>query len=120
MGYKITVSNSTAEEYDLPLRVKYKDDTYIQHFVIPAYALNNELEFNNEQDYNAWQKQHAVYFKEKITIGKTTGHKMEKINADINIETDKRIESDGKSIDNLDEIAGVETAIESTGKKVKK
>lgn len=120
MGHKITVSNSTAEEYDLPLRVKYKDDTYIQHFIIPAYALNNVLEFNNEADFTAWQKQHAVYFKDKIQIGKTTGHKLEKINADINIETDKRIESDSKSIDNLDEVAGVETAVESINKKAKK
>lgn len=120
MGYKITISNSTAEEYDLPLRVKYKDETYIQHFIIPAYALNNELVFNNESDYKNWLDQHAPYFKEKIKLGKSTGHTLEKINADINIATDKRIESDGKSIDNLDEIAGVETSVETTNKKGKK
>lgn len=113
---KKIVSNATANNYSLPIRVKLdNNNSFIKYVEIPAYALNHEIEFNSEEQFKEWEKIHADYVNEKtgvIRIGKSSGHSLEKQNKEIEKEAESKVASDQRNISNKEQGVGVETEVQ--------
>lgn len=113
--YKILVSNSTDIEYTLPLRKKTKDSSYLEDYVIPPCALNYELSFLSEDDFKSWYNSFITYFEGNYSIfriGKESGHKLKKINEEVEKKAEKKRQSDVNHIANIDESQGVKVEVE--------
>lgn len=115
--YKVVVSNSTSKNFNLILpKVNENNKTrYMQDFIIPAFALNYELTFNNETDFNEWKKHHASYVEGVdaiIRIGDTNANVLEKVNKEVEKKANKKRQENVNKIADIDKSVGVEVEIE--------
>ena len=118
MSYSIEVSNAAGINYNLPMYLKDKqDNSYLQDFMIPAYALNHKLDFHSEDEFNKWKSQYKDYIEGKeavIKVGKSSGHSLEKQNKNIEKENSSKIKEDQNKIKSKDDEAGIKTNVEAS------
>lgn len=115
--YKVLVSNSTSKTFNLglPKSTGINGGRYIQSFIIPAFALNFELSFNNETDFNEWKKHYADYVEGVdaiIRIGSSKANVLEKVNKEVEKIANKKRQEKVNEIADIDKSVGVEIEIE--------
>lgn len=115
MAYKITITNTTLRNYNLPYREKINErSTFLRDVNIPAGVLNYEIVFPSEEVYKAWKENHKSYLDGKNAVlveGKTTGGKAEKKYEENKKEETKKTDAERKKITDGDEVINKELGI---------
>jgi hypothetical protein len=103
--------------WDRVLELNYRlPNKQIMTVVIPAYALNQEFYFPNEELYEACKRQNAKYFEGESPVileGKSSGAKAEKMYTEREKKTARKISAEVDAA--VESITGT---VEETGAKI--